>query len=451
MARQSNKVTNSSAASTNNTLTNKYNNSLYNVQLQDTNHCDDGSEDVVVKNTPFLIVVTPSSPTAQTLFTKDDVQVQLVYDSSTDAVTFLKTKPLEYNVYIKDRSMTIETRLHVLSSKHENNLFRVSVQFGSHTIVTDSIKCVSKLDKKRKAAAIQHHVSQAPTSQSSPPQHQPVSSPLLVPQSPEQLSSDEQQPVVARATKRRTTESSTATTTSNTSSTVPKSIKKLKRQQKKDRELISLLYKQNMLLLNQVNTLTAGLNTLITVHNETVSVPSSPASTSMYSPMSPGASAPSSPSMTTTELVFPSINPDAIDLQSTNPEAFNTFSTLSYESSNAPSNSCSSSSDADHPCADSMAVSQQQQQDSAIQSNNFVYDEQVMDMNSFIGVTNTSGIIYNPQQLLVSTNLELQNMPYSHSTLLDLNIGFSSVGGFDSTTLLSSYSQPQVSSDFLIY
>ncbi|EFA85859.1 hypothetical protein PPL_01091 [Heterostelium album PN500] len=389
---------------------------MFTIQLQDTNREENNDIDVVVKNTPFLIVVNASDKSVFSFlsseFSKEAVVVQLVYDddsSSELGVTYRKTKPLDYNIYLKERSMTIETRLHVLSSKHENNCFRVSVDFNNSHLVTDSIKCVSKLDSKRKRT--------------------PAVSPPVVPNSPELSLVDDQHtvqtapkstgkrkqaeptpssPIVPTAT---VNSSNNNTNNNNANSTVNRAVKKLRAQQKKDRELISLLYKQNLMLLNQVNSLTNGLNSLITVHNESASQPSSP--NSMFSPVSPSAnSTPTSPSE-----FYPTINADA-GLDSISSDQYN-FTMPSTDSSNvnATANSCMSASDISYQCRSDMS--------NPINVTDFsIYNDQVT-QNSNYGTSNNNINNTNHFESHIDTSpiipiSPLYNSSYSHS-ILDLN------------------------------
>ncbi|GAM26329.1 hypothetical protein SAMD00019534_095040 [Acytostelium subglobosum LB1] len=383
------------------------NNKQFNIQLQDTNREADSDLDVVVKNTPFLIVLNVVAGADFSFdakrFSKDDVNLQLVYDDNTGAdsnqgVTYRKTKPLDYNVYLKDRSMTIETRLHVLSSKHENNCFRVSVEFNGHRLVTKSIKCVSKLvvESKKRTKKVQ----------------QPASSPLMVPNSPEM------QDIVPAKTsnKRKSMETEPAV-----SETMSKSLKKLKSQQKKDRELITLLYKQNVMLLNQVNTLTKGLNTLITVHNDTSSsMPSSPCSLPMYSPSSPADSSVASDDIG----IFPHVHTPSIESFSQDQCSFN------YDDNNNMDETCQQQHNNINNTCLPVDSYQQQSQLVAIPTDFSLFNEQVMPASNYSAVTadDHSGYTetaYNTQQLNT----------YSPSSYLDVNLDFNSISGSCNATM----------------
>eukprot|EP01132_Coremiostelium_polycephalum_P001216 gene1216-1535_t len=288
-----------------------------------------------------------------------------IYDNNLESeITTLKTKPFDYNLYSTDKSITIETRLHVLSSKCENNLFKVALTFNNHTIYTETIKCVSKLDTKKKQQ--QQHTTPSSPSPVPTTNIEPHSSPAIVPVSTNEL--EQKSPKVKK----------TIITTSNTSSSLnikkknlelAKSIRKLKLAHRKDKNLISLLYQQNKMMISQLNSITNVVNNLVSCHN---AIPSFELPT--YSPSSPISSTPSSPIMLNHQSLencgasniyldshFPSVDPSILESLTTESSPGSTTNQVCYS---LPSD-CSTNTgaynqiNADFPSDSEMSSSQQ--------------------------------------------------------------------------------------------
>jgi len=239
------------AKENNNCANTKFNNSKFNIQLLDTTNSST-CKNIVAKNAPFQIIITlkdnnnnlRKTTTNSNLLgslTKDKVSLKLVYENDLEnQVHVLTTKPLDYNVYLRGDSLTIETRIHVLSSKHENNLFKIILSFGDQTIYTDSIKCVSKLvcETKKKPAAAAAIATTVPV--------------LKVKKTPSSTSSQ--------------------SSSSTEKKSLSKTIKKLQELRKKDRDLISLLYQQNKQMVDQLNTISNVVNSLVSNHNISINI-----------------------------------------------------------------------------------------------------------------------------------------------------------------------------------
>ncbi|EGG23088.1 hypothetical protein DFA_05218 [Cavenderia fasciculata] len=343
-------TSNTNRDNNNKNIRDNFNNKSYRISLQDTSIV--AGEDVVVKNAPFLIVVSSNPGDESSISATQDTQditVDLVEADNVDqAIVCRTTSSFDHNVYLKEGSITVEARIHVLSSKQEGISFRMTIKFGSQSVVSPPIKCVSKLDpkKKRNISDLQQQQSQQIIIEDEQQQQEITNNnnnnnnnknkrKQLEPITPTTLIST---PSNINSINNNTTLSNTLAAMTNDT----RVLKKVKRQQKKDRELISLLYKQNVMLVNQINVLTSGLNKLISVHNDTLlSVPASPPCLPpAYSPVSPPCSSqqtapqlqlcfqpqsqqmsslPSSPEVvpssmdTSSSLSFPMINTDMLE------------------------------------------------------------------------------------------------------------------------------------------
>ena len=104
----------------------------------------------VIKNIPFQFELATSSPSFS-FHKAPPVEAKLLYDcaGSEKTVDFVKAAPLEYACKIspKGDSVTVDMKLSVLSSQHEDMFFLVKFSFkGNSTasIISDPIKVVSK-------------------------------------------------------------------------------------------------------------------------------------------------------------------------------------------------------------------------------------------------------------------------------------------------------------------
>jgi len=128
---------------------------------------NDGEKKVVhnvVKNTPFIIraALTSSTMYGGSIldFSRLTLDASLLYDSWEEekAVPYLKDKPIQYHGKVNDKgdTMTLSTKIKVLSSHCENMLFRVKLQgldsrtsepIPSLMAISEPIKVISKPDQ----------------------------------------------------------------------------------------------------------------------------------------------------------------------------------------------------------------------------------------------------------------------------------------------------------------
>jgi hypothetical protein len=90
---------------------------------------------VVVKNTPFMLQLALTGPvlmgSTQVDFKSLILDVALLYDSeSLKAVSFVKTKPLDFKPIVSERGdqVSLNTKIKVLTSQHEDMFFRVRIR-----------------------------------------------------------------------------------------------------------------------------------------------------------------------------------------------------------------------------------------------------------------------------------------------------------------------------------
>jgi len=122
---------------------------------------------MVVKNTPFNIALAfgnyPRTPQEKIDFGRCSIGVDVYYDSENPnegkRVNLLTSKPCEYRIHLSDKKIDeaiLEVRLKVLTSQHEDMLFRLQVtvtdDVRKQTFITTSsaIKVVSKPDQVRR-------------------------------------------------------------------------------------------------------------------------------------------------------------------------------------------------------------------------------------------------------------------------------------------------------------
>ncbi|KAK5581959.1 hypothetical protein RB653_003540 [Dictyostelium firmibasis] len=248
-------------------VTTKFQNSKFNVTLIDTLKADN-NVNIVTKNIPFLLVVDPkklssnklnkSSGTINNIFqslTKEKVSLKLVYENDLEnKVNSLKTSPLDYNIYIKDQSVTVETRIQTLSSKHENNLFKIILELDGKSLYTESIRCVSKITNtvinKDNKDTVNHS-----NNNNSNNNNSNINKEITISDNESNIPTNS--PVVKK----------TKSPNHKHTSDMAKTIRKLKKLRQNDKNLISLLYQQNKLITTQLNSVTSIVNTLVTFHN----------------------------------------------------------------------------------------------------------------------------------------------------------------------------------------
>jgi hypothetical protein len=134
---------------------NRYSIALHDTLSQEThrNGKDLTTHFVVVKNTPFLINISSKDPTVN--FRKTKITATLAYDCEPRReVTLIRSSPLEYVTHLSSNGelITIEARIHVLTSQNENSLFRVCLKFNDEDLVTEPLKVISKADNLKKSS-----------------------------------------------------------------------------------------------------------------------------------------------------------------------------------------------------------------------------------------------------------------------------------------------------------
>jgi hypothetical protein len=111
----------------------------------------------VIKNLPFDIELS-SRDLAHLNFHTHTIEARLLYDDEEEKeVHFVKVPPIEYNCQVNkagDRAI-VSTKLSVLSSQHEDMLFRIKfVAMGSgRQVISEAIKVVSKPAQLKKNRA----------------------------------------------------------------------------------------------------------------------------------------------------------------------------------------------------------------------------------------------------------------------------------------------------------
>jgi len=114
---------------------------------------------VVVKNLVFMVEIE-----APIDLTKSTIEAKLLYDFDTDRsqkveVSFVKNEPLDYKINIGEsgQKATVELRIKVLTSQHEDMLFRVRIAAiidgQAYECHTQPIKVISKMTQKREPMA----------------------------------------------------------------------------------------------------------------------------------------------------------------------------------------------------------------------------------------------------------------------------------------------------------
>lgn len=115
---------------------------------------------VVVKNTPFLINITSKDSSVN--FRKTKINASLIYDCEPRReVSLIRSSPLEYVTHLSSNGelITIEARIHVLTSQNENSLFRVNLKFNDEELNCEPIKVISKADNLKKGGNTNQKVS----------------------------------------------------------------------------------------------------------------------------------------------------------------------------------------------------------------------------------------------------------------------------------------------------
>lgn len=127
----------------------------------------------VVKNAPFMIILGLNhhanvKPNEQLNFSRLSFSTALVYDAEeppyNKQVDFVKVKPVEHKAKVSGQGSQVflEVRLKVLTSQHENSLFRVKITayqtttsegfFPELCVYSDAIKVMSKPEQIMKKA-----------------------------------------------------------------------------------------------------------------------------------------------------------------------------------------------------------------------------------------------------------------------------------------------------------
>jgi hypothetical protein len=164
---------------------------------------------VVVKNVPFIIVISSKGDTPVN-FKKNTISASLLYDCDPrKEVSLIRSTPLEYVTHISSNGeeITIEARIHVLTSQQEDSLFRVCVSFNGQEVTSEPLKVISKADNVRKPKN-----SSSPSSSTTP-----------------------------SVKKKRTANDAFGET-----------LQRIEQQQQEQRKLIDLLCQQNQLLMNKL-------------------------------------------------------------------------------------------------------------------------------------------------------------------------------------------------------
>jgi len=119
---------------------------------------------VVAKNIPFILEIGSNSINFKG---KSKIAVKLYYDSATDTdfkqVDYLKQEPMSYKVFPNDvgDKATIEIRLLVLTSQHEDSLFRVKITASENNTTTSYDAFSEPLRVVSKASQIQREKERA--------------------------------------------------------------------------------------------------------------------------------------------------------------------------------------------------------------------------------------------------------------------------------------------------
>jgi len=113
---------------------------------------------VVVKNSPFSLSF---ASTRRVNFNDLSFEIKLLYDVDPEKeVSYVKTKPIEYKPMVNDigDKINFDVKIKVLSSHHEDNLFRLKLSvwsvdtFPQTSVLSEPIKVISKPLKSRKKA-----------------------------------------------------------------------------------------------------------------------------------------------------------------------------------------------------------------------------------------------------------------------------------------------------------
>ena len=117
---------------------------------------------VVVKQTNFLITLSSNI----TELNDAEVVCELLYDEPTPKpVNFINQPPLKYKTLQNTKNLiTVECKLNVLSSKHEDHLFKVKITVILHDkviseLLSQPIKCISKLDPYKRSVVNNYRLS----------------------------------------------------------------------------------------------------------------------------------------------------------------------------------------------------------------------------------------------------------------------------------------------------
>ncbi|BFU19698.1 hypothetical protein CL6EHI_087700 [Entamoeba histolytica] len=111
---------------------------------------------VVVKQTNFMLCLTSVEPIENA-----EVTCELLYDiPELKPVPYVSQKPISYKVQqVSNEAINIECKLNVLSSKHEDMLFKIRANVYNNGVVVGEvisypIRCTSKIDGTKKSRQI---------------------------------------------------------------------------------------------------------------------------------------------------------------------------------------------------------------------------------------------------------------------------------------------------------
>ncbi|EKE42938.1 hypothetical protein ENUP19_0284G0053 [Entamoeba nuttalli] len=113
---------------------------------------------VVIKQSAFLVVITSRTSSLENC----SVDCTLLYDNpDMSAVHFINQKPITFNSQVSDHnSMNVELRILVLSSQHEDMLFRIKFDLYNsqrekiETLYSEPLRVISKADGGKKKVRI---------------------------------------------------------------------------------------------------------------------------------------------------------------------------------------------------------------------------------------------------------------------------------------------------------
>jgi len=149
-----------------------------------------------------------------TNFKQGTLTASLLYDCEPRReVTLLRSSPIETVIHLSSNGeeVTVEVRIHVLTSQHEDSLFRICVKYQEEEIISEPLKVISKADTVRKSK------DKSPCSPSS-----------------------------------TTSQTTTNKKKRNATDAFGDTLYRIEQQQKEQQKIIDILYQQNALLVSQL-------------------------------------------------------------------------------------------------------------------------------------------------------------------------------------------------------